>query len=270
MDNESAQYACLVTKVDKFEVPPVAEVLAREKKLLIADAALAARRCWGFAADNVEKSVSDRLAMALNSAGIGGVSIPVSLVEPLSPVTPVNKIEFLEGALNLWAKTGESLRVTSQALTLVAAVCYRQTTKKEVKVQEGPDLKQQAVRMGIFMTTGIPLGLGRKPKEVVKVTESSDLVYGLDLCQKEGAMRLRILAEDFDYSCLKGKMTYNTIENFRSLIEAITHSSPLALRNRGTRVLIERRPINNMGYDTIEDMERESRWLLTLRELKLI
>jgi rod shape determining protein RodA len=84
MDNESAQYACLVTKVDKFEVPPVAEVLAREKKLLIADAALAARRCWGFAADNVEKSVSDRLAMALNSAGIGGIGILSLFISPIS------------------------------------------------------------------------------------------------------------------------------------------------------------------------------------------
>jgi hypothetical protein len=40
------------------------------------------------------------------------------------------------------------------------------------------------------------------------------------------------------------------------------------MKNRGTQILLDGAAVASMGYDTIADLNREDRWLLTLDGLK--
>ncbi len=55
--------------------------------------------------------------------------------------------------------------------------------------------------------------------------------------------------------------------NFRRPLELL---SPRAARlNRGARGLLEAKPVRDFGYDSLQDLDSEGRWLLTLSALKL-
>ena len=79
--------------------------------------------------------------------------------------------------------------------------------------------------------------------------------------------RLRVAAEHFDYSFLKERKLYQVMGNFKLLVGDLVKETSEAWQNHGTRVLLEGKPIQTMGYSTLADLERETRWLLTLQEL---
>jgi hypothetical protein len=56
--------------------------------------------------------------------------------------------------------------------------------------------------------------------------------------------------------------------NLRALARRLAGLWPEAGRNRGLRFILEGKPQRDMGYESLADLERESRWLLTLRALR--
>ena len=61
-----------------------------------------------------------------------------------------------------------------------------------------------------------------------------------------------------------GQLEEESNGNFKVLVSDFVQEAPQAWRNHGTRVLLENKPLQTMGYESLEDLERESRWLLTL------
>jgi hypothetical protein len=51
------------------------------------------------------------------------------------------------------------------------------------------------------------------------------------------------------------------------LLGDIAKLAPEAWRNHGTRLIQEGLPLNRLGYSSLTDLERETRWLLTLHML---
>ena len=82
---------------------------------------------------------------------------------------------------------------------------------------------------------------------------------------KRPARRLRVDALHFDYSYLKERKLYQLMGNFKLLIVDLVKAAPEAVQNLGTKVLLEGKPIQTMGYNSLADLERETRWLLTLQ-----
>src|ERR1017187_3776655 len=99
---------------------------------------------------------------------------------------------------------------------------------------------------------------------VEKTTQTSDLLFYVDLLYKNPARRLRIDAQHFDYSYLKERKLYFILGNFKVLIEDLVHAAPTARRNHGTRVLLENQPIQAMGDESLDDLDRATRLLRTL------
>lgn len=252
MAEAKLRYAVILTNPEHLDVPRLAEALARFNKVAAVDAAPAARRSWGIVADDLEKGRAEALAAELARSGLEGLALPNNLIEDLPQIRPV-KAYPEKFAAKPWA--------------LVAAAGFRKTVTA-AKTQEGPSMAQKAFGLGLMMTTGLPVGLGGGKKEAAKTQESFDLVFYLDLLRLDAPERLRIDAQDFDYSCLNERKDYNVINNFRTLVKEIALGSPEAFKSRGTSVILENKPVSAMGYDALEDLEKESRWLLTLRTLK--
>jgi hypothetical protein len=126
------------------------------------------------------------------------------------------------------------------------------------------DIKERAVRLGLTMATGIPMMGGKK--EVTRVVETRDRALTLDLLFLNPSRRFRIEARSFDYSLLGPKMAHAAEVNFGILLEELVKRSTVALRGRGTRAMLAKTP--DSRYDSLADLEREERWLLTLAALK--
>lgn len=261
-------YAALLLKPEYLQIPKMAAALARFKKIPLPDAAPMARACWGIVENGLDKEKAEELCARLAEAGLGGLAVPQNLLEEDIAALPLSKIEFLEGKLRAFLKSGEEKWIEFNSISLLAAAIFKKTTTTLVKTSDGPTAAQQAVNMGLMLATGIPIKVGAKKKETLKAVEQSDLVYYLDLCQLEPACRLRIDAQHFDFSCLKERMDYNIFGNFKTLISQAAQRTPGALKNKGALVILENKPIASMGYESLKDLEKESRWLLTLKILK--
>jgi hypothetical protein len=48
------------------------------------------------------------------------------------------------------------------------------------------------------------------------------------------------------------------------LLADLKAAAPAARLSRGTTILIENKVVGTMGYQSLEDLEREERWLATL------
>jgi hypothetical protein len=119
-----------------------------------------------------------------------------------------------------------------------------------------------------MMSTGLPIKIGGGKRSVETKQDVQNLVFFADLCYESPSRRLRIEASHFDFSCLAGRMLYHAQGNLKVLIQDLVEAAPEAWLNHGSRVLLEGGPIRTMGYGSPEDLEREERWLLTLRALE--
>ncbi|MDE2038639.1 MAG: hypothetical protein KGJ45_01325 [Elusimicrobia bacterium] len=208
------------------------------------------RRCWGLVAVDIEEGQARREESALLAASIAAAAIPANLVEELPAVEQVR-----------------SLRLDLAPVKLLAAAAFVERRSRVVREEEGPGSGKRALQIGLSLATGMPVGLfGGGKKVVEKTISSSDLLYYLDLYVGQPPRRLRVAAHAFDFSCLGQRKGYDAPGNFKRLLQAFEERA--AGLNAGARGLLEGRPVRQMGYESLKDLEREARWLLTLAALK--
>jgi len=245
------KFAVLLAKPELFKPLVISHVLAPARGIPLQDAVSSARSCWGFLLENADEPAAQGLAARFDDAGLSVLVVPRESIPVLPPVQliPSPKTDILP-----------------DRIVLISAMAFKQRVMKAVKVKEGPTQTQQIVSMGLMMATGLPIKLGGKKKTVEKNVESSELLFYADLILRNPSERFRVDAQKFDYSCLGSKMLYNIAGNFRLLLGEWVKNTPAARLNHGTRVILDNKPLREMGYASLEEMERESRWLLALVE----
>lgn len=267
-EQKPLRYSVLISKPQDFQPGKIAQALAHFQKIPAQDAAPAARKCWGIIEEDLEKKKAEELVACLKESGLESFTIPRGLLEDLPPLSPVPRLELEESGIRGLPKNGEEKRISYAAISLIAAIGFKKTTTSTVKIKEGPSLAEKAIGFGLMLSTGLPIKVGKKEKETLKNQEQSELVFFLDICGQEQSARLRVDAQNFDFSCLGERMEYNIFGNFKTLISEFTRRAPEAEKNRGASVILKNKSISAMGYESLNDLERESRWLLTLRALK--
>ena len=264
---EPLGYAALIADPEHFRPAAIAGALAALRKVPVHDVAGAARKCWGIVEENVSEADARRTVEELARAGLSALAVPSALLEDLPSPQPVARLTLSPEGFYPEFEPGRSRRIAWEAVALAAAVGFKVRLIRTIKTEEGPGLARKALKLGLTLA-GIPVGLGGGKKEVVKTLESTDLVFYLDLILKDSGGRFRIDAQSFDYSCLKARMGYNALGNFKQLLTEFAVRAQGAVFNRGAKKLLEGRPVREMGYESLEDLERESRWLLSLASLR--
>jgi hypothetical protein len=250
MDNST--FAVLLARQEARDPVALAKALAAARKTPLQDQMVFAKNCWGIVAENLGPEEAKNLGETLKTSGVECMVCPSSSLAALPPAETT--------------KTFESLAAAKPALIAAAAITISSTTTKHIK--EGPSAAQKIASVGLMMATGIPIKIGGKERTVEKKQTHSDLVFYLDVVYQSPARRLRVDALHFDYSFLKERKLYQLMGNFKLLVGDLVKTSPEAVQNHGTKVLLEGKPLQTMGYNSLADLERESRWLLTLQALK--
>ncbi|MFH1726219.1 MAG: hypothetical protein ABII00_16540 [Elusimicrobiota bacterium] len=268
-DKSELRYAVLLIKQEFLRPPEIAHVLAAVRKVPFHDVIPAAKSSWGIIAGDLEKKAAQELAGLLSGSDLGALAIPRTLIEDLPPARKAAELGLGPDGLHVPRDTGGTERVAKERLALIAASGFKEAELKKEKGERYPSAGHAEVGFGLAAVTGLPIGPGRRKREPAKPPASSELVFYFDLFLKNPSERLRIDAQRFDFSCLKARMAYNVLGNLRRLIESMVRIAPAARQNRGAKVIAEKRPLREMGYETPADLDRECRWLLTLDSLGL-
>jgi len=249
--SEAARFALIQLDRELHDPMALAKALAAVRETPVQDQVLAAKGAWGIVADDLSESDAKALGLALRSLG---VKCAVGHTAALAELPPVEA-----------ARTVDALPAAEPVLVAVAGITVTTTTTRTEK--KGPGGAQQIASAAIMMSTGIPIRIGGRKRSVEKTQEEHGLVFYADLHYENPSRRLQIDASHFDFSCLGERMRYQAQGNLKLLVDDVVRAAPQAWTNHGTRILLEGRPIRTMGYRSLEDLEREARWLLTLRRL---
>jgi len=157
----------------------------------------------------------------------------------------------------------------------VAVVCAGIIEEEKVtttKHKEGPSAAQKLGSMAITMTTGLPIPLGRA-KEVTKKVMETIVTNYLELiiyppAPGQTPLRLKMNQDNIDYSYLAARREYSSPGNFRLVLEDIDKYAVKALRNHVFYSIIKKEPASLSRYEDYRYLEKELRWLMTLRQMK--
>jgi hypothetical protein len=280
--NGIAPFVVILARPDGREPVVLAKALAAARKTPLQDQMMAAKNGWGILAENLSETDAQNLVQALQASAVERAAIPATSLVQLPEAKP--------------AVTRDSIPTPQLVLVAAAAFTITSTTTKSVK--EGPSAAQKVLSTAILLGTGLPIKIGGKERTVEKTQQHSDLVFYLDLLYKEPpatqqggrspdvwrpSRRLRVDALRFNYAFLNERKLYQVLGNFKLLVGDLVKAAPEAWQNHGTRILMENKPpatsaggrspdawrsIQTMGYRSLADLERETRWLLTLQTLR--
>lgn len=259
-----ARFAVILEKPEHLVLPAIGQILSWFRKVPLQDAQRDARYCWGILAEDLDRKSADDLVARLKEAGLGGLAVSKEALERPAKPQLLSKAHWeAEGLRVEFREGGGTASALFSRLVVIAAAGFNQATTVTIKEVQGPSAGQQAMNMGVMMATGLPIKIGKQKKEVEREVETTDLVFYMDLILDDPAARWRVDAQNFDFSLLKERKQYAVLANFRILLEDMAAKAPKALRSRGAKVLLDKKPVREMGYTCLEDLERESRWLLS-------
>jgi len=266
---ERPPHAVLVRSPAGFGPAAVAAVIAKRSGAVPLDVLPVVRRGWGVAAESLPAADAEALAAELTAAGQSSLAVPTTLLETPAAPALVAKAELVDAGFGVLAGP-ENLEPERLAWARLAGLCaagleIRTTT---TTTESGPgQMAAKAVRLGLTLATGLPLPMGGG-EEKKRVIETRDRVLVLDLLFVEPARSLRIESARFDYSLLGARMGYSAESNFARLLADLAERAPKALRGKGTRAILDRRRAAESAYESLDDLRREERWLLTLVALR--
>jgi hypothetical protein len=244
----SGRFSVILSSQDKRDPMGLAKALAAIRKTPLQDQLLPAKRGWGVIETNLEEDAAKQLHLQLQTTGIHCSIVADS--------------DFSQPPAAETIKQLDSGSLTGCLLIAAAAITQTTTTSKTVK--QGPSATDKLISTGILLTTGIPINVGPKKTEVRKEQTQSDLVYFVDLITP--ARRQRIDAQHFDFSFLKERKAFHLLGNVKTLLAEATAQSPAAWKNHGAQLILAGQPLNQMGYQSLADLDREIAWLLTLQK----
>ncbi|OGS05779.1 MAG: hypothetical protein A3G41_03015 [Elusimicrobia bacterium RIFCSPLOWO2_12_FULL_59_9] len=266
--DSDARFTVLLAEPEQLRLADIAKALSAFKNIPYQDAARAARSAWGIVAESLEESEARNLADCLTASGLKAMTLPRSAVEAIPAAFTAAKAEFGADGFRAISKSGEAAALPGDEIILIAAAGFERTTTATTKVREGPSSNQKAASLGLMMMTGLPISIGGKEREVEKSRTETDLLFYLELYLGKPLKRFRIDAQNFNFACLGEKMAHGVYPNFRTLLAELNLRAPHAGKNKGSRLMLQGASLAAMGYDSLEDLERECRWLLTLKFLK--
>lgn len=261
------RYCVLLEGLSELKPPLIAQALAAHLGVPAADAARAARQCWGIPLEAADKETAAALVGRLSERGLRALAVPTTLLEDLPAAAPASRVEFSESGLIVHTQEGAA-RSEWGDITLVAAAAFLRSASRPKAGPDGPSVAEKAIRLGLAMS-GIPpsLALPTPPGSTPPAPET-DLAFSAFVVAGKPAFRVLVEGDHFDYSGLGPRMAYNSLMNFKAVLAEIQARGPAALVNRGLTAMSRGEILSSLGYESLKDLERECRWLLTLRTLK--
>jgi hypothetical protein len=257
-------YSVLIAKPELPALRKLADALEEFHRIPEDEAIQLARRAWGFAGENLTEERAGLLAGKCKEAGIETLILDSAAVASLPVEKNFVKAAVKPDGLDYTLETKEQGFAPWESAALVAAAPIKEETITVQTVKEGPSGAQRMASLAIMSVTGLPIGFGKK-KETRKETRSFELYFYLELFFPVPPHRLKMRNDIFDYSYLEGRKEYSSQLNFRIFLEDLRMAASKADFNMGAGEILNKKPLNLLTYDSLDFLEKEARWLLTIK-----
>lgn len=247
---------------ENLDYKALGHALAKARKIPFQDAIPMARKSGGLIEEDMEAEAAEALAASLKEAGLDARAVAQETLAKLPPALPVKTFELVEGGLRVTVEGGESLEIPLDTISLVAAAAFTISTERTV-VTEGSGTAAKALEKGIQLATMMPIKFTKEKK--IEKQEKKDFLLYMDLYLRNPAKHLRIDSAKLDYKFLGDSMTYSSLTNFRLLVQGMAKLTAAGVHNLGTKIIAGNQPMAGMTYGSLDDLDRESRRLLSVR-----
>ncbi|HVA66876.1 MAG TPA: hypothetical protein VNK24_08120 [Elusimicrobiota bacterium] len=260
---EAERFAVVAAESEAWNAAAAAKALASALKTPAVDQIARARRAWGVLAENLDRRAADDLSLSLAENGLPAVPVAQRLILPPPRALATKSLSWDDAELRTVAGGAALEPVAWADIAVLAAASLPQTVTRTIKIAPEMDLGKEALKLGLTLVTGIPM-LGGGKKEETKVVRTSDITLVFDMVAP--GLCLRVIADSFDYTSLGALKTYGAAANFKILFGEIAKRATAATLNRGARLLLDGKPLRDLGHESDEDLNREDRWLWALAE----
>ena len=265
MGNEKPDLFTVIATGERL--PPretLAEIYRDFHKIPFDEAAQMARHSWGFIAENIPEQQASEIAEKCKAAGIETALTPAGDTAAAEPFKLIIKTACDKENFSFTPEHAAQIAVPWENVLIAAAAPVKEEIVMRQTVKEGPSIAQRAVGM---MLTGLPIALG-KTKKIEKESKQTETAFYMDIVLKPPHGRLRMRSDNFDYSYLGSRKTYSSQTNFRIFATDIAFLSENALKNTGLLAIMERKQLAPLGYDSLNDFDKEIRRLCAVLHLR--
>ena len=264
-------YSVILSQPDEFNLEKIAKIIAAYKNVPLFDTRIMARHSLGFLGEGLSESDARLIVSFADEEGVKTVLLEDEKVAALPKPALVTSADCGQDGFSFTAASGGPVsKIPWKDICLFCAVCLKEESSSLKTVKQGRSQTQKIMSIGILMSTGIPIKIG-KDKQITQSVTEKELHFFADIFFKSASdpvQRLHIEAERIDFSYLGPRKLPNTAGNFNLLVRDIASRAGLAILNKGMKMLLAGQPLAAVGYDSSDDYEKECRWLLTLAESK--
>ncbi len=246
--------------LDQFEA--VVAAISRVYGIPTYDAGMRVRRGWGFLERNLSPEKAQEIRNALVAEGIAALDLPnAELIEPPVPEIMTGFRAEADGFIpQLQSPKSEPHRIGWSEVGLVAAGGFSEELVRREASNGGKTGKAQLIGIGVFLMTGIPMGLFRGKKKEDKPVKTNRLITFAQLITTRGESFF-MDPERFDFSGLGPQKQVNASLNFRTFISEFARLTPARL-NLGARYILDNKAVTAANYHSLKDFDTELLWMV--------
>ncbi|HUJ11497.1 MAG TPA: hypothetical protein VL171_15900 [Verrucomicrobiae bacterium] len=231
------------------------------------DARSRLRRGWGFLERNATEEDARTASEAIGDLA-GGVTV-IDNAQLRTPADPqvMKAFEFAPTGISLQLQSPQKPEclVEWADVDIVAAGSFLEEVIRRESRGDEQTTGKLMMGLGIFMVTGIPMGIfggGKKKKKETKPVKSSRVITFGRIVSKSGA-QFAFSPDHFDFSGLGDQKQMNAAANLRLFLAELAQRTSAKL-NVGTRLLLGNRSLTFANYTGLQDFETELLWLMNV------
>ena len=255
-------YSVLFRQFPLDHLDALAPVVAQTYGVTDYDARMKIRRGWGFLERDVTGEDAHRIVAAIADCAGGCFAVDNAQLRQLSDSKVMTGIAMTPlGFTPRLQSPQDEVRLVewSEVAVLAAGGFSEEFIRREARGDEKRAGKMM-MGLGVFMVTGIPLGMfGGKKKEEKKPVTSNRLVTFGRVIASEGE-QFAFSVDHFDFSGLGERKLMNTAANYRVFFEELSQRTSAKL-NFGARFVLHKRSLTLANYTCLNDFETELLWM---------
>lgn len=227
------------------------------------DAATKIHRGWGFLERRASEEDAHELIRSLAEQGVTTVAIAENELRAVPDSQVMVGFDADDRGLSPRLQTPghPSKLVPWTEITLVAAGGFsEEIIQRDTGARAEKSGAAQVLKLGVFLATGIPVGLfGNKKKSAAPRKATQMVTFGQIITATGESFFFD--PDRFDFSGLGPLKQLNRAANFHALIAELARRASARL-NLGARFVVERKSLTLANYQSVNDFESELTWML--------
>ena len=255
-------YSVLFRQFPLDQLDALAPVVAQTFGLTDYDARTKIRKGWGFLEREATEEDARRIVEAMGDVAGGVTAIDNSQLRTLAEPKVMIRFDAVPNGmmLRLQSPKEPTCQIDWSEVSVVAAGRISEDTLVRESGGNEKTMGKMMMGLGVFLVTGIPMGLfGDKKKDAKPVKSSRVITFGRIVTA--AGEQFAFGPEHFDFSGLAEKKQMNTAANFRVMLDEWARRAQARV-NLGARLLLENRSLAFANYTGLHDFETELLWLM--------